>query len=140
MLVQNGTLHAGDIVIAGTAVGRVRAMSDENGKQMKEAGPSVPAEIIGLSEVPMAGDEFNAVEDEKMARSLAEQRREAAKQEEFKATARVSLDALARNKMRVVPGPLSQAMSVAGNYTPRGIMAPIVGRFYAKLGEGQAEA
>ena len=94
VLVQNGTLHAGDIVIAGTAVGRVRAMSDENGKQMKEAGPSVPAEIIGLSEVPMAGDEFNAVEDEKMARSLAEQRREAAKQEEFKATARVSLDAL----------------------------------------------
>ena len=52
-------------------------------------------------------------------------------------TARVSLDALARNKMRVVPGPLSQAMSVAGNYVPRGIMAPIVGRFYAKLGEGQ---
>ena len=94
VLVQNGTLHTGDIVIAGTAVGRVRAMSDERGKQMKEAGPSVPAEIIGLSEVPMAGDEFNAVEDEKMARSLAEQRREAAKQEEFKATARVSLDAL----------------------------------------------
>ena len=54
-------------------------------------------------------------------------------------TARISLDALARNKMRVVPGPLGQAMSVAGNYTPRGVMAPIVGRFYAKLGEGQAE-
>ena len=94
VLVQNGTLHAGDIVIAGTAVGRVRAMSNERGEQMKVAGPSVPAEIIGLSEVPMSGDEFNAVEDEKMARSLAEQRREQARQEEFKATARVSLDAL----------------------------------------------
>ncbi len=94
VLVQNGTLHAGDIVIAGTAVGRVRAMSNERGEQMKVAGPSVPAEIIGLSEVPASGDEFNAVEDEKMARSLAEQRREQARQEEFKATARVSLDAL----------------------------------------------
>ena len=94
VLVQNGTLHAGDIVIAGTAVGRVRAMSNERGEQMKTAGPSVPAEIIGLSEVPASGDEFNAVEDEKMARSLAEQRREQARQEEFKATARVSLDAL----------------------------------------------
>ena len=94
VLVQNGTLHTGDIVIAGTAVGRVRAMSNERGEQMKVAGPSVPAEIIGLSEVPASGDEFNAVEDEKMARSLAEQRREQARQEEFKATARVSLDAL----------------------------------------------
>ncbi len=94
ILVQNGTLHAGDVVIAGTAVGRVRAMTNENGKVVKVAGPSVPVEIIGLAEVPSAGDEFNAVEDEKMARSLAEQRRDAAKQEEFKANARVNLDDL----------------------------------------------
>ena len=94
VLVQNGTLHAGDIVIAGTAVGRVRAMTNDKGQSVKEAGPSVPVEIIGLSEIPNAGDEFNAVEDEKMARSLAEQRREKARQEEFKANARVSLDDL----------------------------------------------
>lgn len=94
VLVQNGTLHAGDIVIAGTAVGRVRAMMNDKGQSVKEAGPSVPVEIIGLSEIPNAGDEFNAVEDEKMARSLAEQRREKARQEEFKANARVSLDDL----------------------------------------------
>ncbi len=94
VLVQNGTLHAGDIVIAGTAVGRVRAMMNDKGKMVKEAGPSVPVEITGLAEVPNAGDEFNAVEDEKMARSLAEQRREAARQEEFRANARVSLDDL----------------------------------------------
>ena len=94
VLVQNGTLNAGDIVIAGTAVGRVRAMTNDMGRTVKVAGPSVPVEIIGLSEVPNAGDEFNAVEDEKMARSLAEQRREAARQEEFKAGARASLDDL----------------------------------------------
>ena len=94
VLVQNGTLHAGDIVIAGTAVGRVRAMVNERGQNLKEAGPGVPVEITGLAEVPSAGDEFNAVEDEKMARDLAEQRRHDAKQEEFKATARVSLDEL----------------------------------------------
>ena len=94
VLVQNGTLHTGDIVIAGTAVGRVRAMMNDKGKMVKEAGPSVPVEITGLAEIPNAGDEFNAVEDEKMARSLAEQRRETARQEEFKANARVSLDDL----------------------------------------------
>ena len=94
VLVQNGTLNTGDIVIAGTAVGRVRAMLNDKGKVVKVAGPSVPVEITGLSEVPNAGDEFNAVEDEKMARTLAEQRRESAKQEEFKANARMSLDAL----------------------------------------------
>ncbi|MBQ8352025.1 MAG: translation initiation factor IF-2, partial [Clostridia bacterium] len=94
VLVQNGTLRTGDIVIAGTAVGRVRAMMNDKGKIVKEAGPSVPVEITGLAEIPNAGDEFNAVEDEKMARSLAEQRREAARQEEFKATARASLDDL----------------------------------------------
>ncbi|MFA5562399.1 MAG: translation initiation factor IF-2 [Eubacteriales bacterium] len=94
VLVQNGTLHLGDIVIAGTTVGRVRAMMDDKGEAVLEAGPSVPVEIIGLAEVPAAGDEFNSVEDEKMARSLAEQRRDKAKQEAFKANAKVSLDDL----------------------------------------------
>jgi len=94
VLVQNGTLHAGDIVIAGTAVGRVRAMTNDKGKQLEEAGPSVPVEIIGLAEVPQAGDEFNAVEDERMARELAEQRKDKAKDEIFKANAKVSLDDL----------------------------------------------
>ncbi|MBP5427707.1 MAG: translation initiation factor IF-2 [Clostridia bacterium] len=94
VLVQNGTLHLGDIVIAGTAVGRVRSMIDDKGRRVKVAGPSVPVEINGLSEVPVAGDEFNGVEDEKMARSLAEQRREKAKQEEFNASRRANLDDL----------------------------------------------
>ena len=94
VLVQNGTLKSGDIVIAGTAVGRVRAMTDHKGMRLKEAGPSVPVEIIGLAEVPLAGDEFNAVEDERMARELADQRREKAKEAEFKANARASLNDL----------------------------------------------
>ena len=94
VLVQNGTLHSGDIVIAGTSVGRVRAMTDHNGKQMKVAGPSVPVEIIGLAEVPTAGDEFAAVEDERMARELADQRKAKAKEEVFKANARANLNDL----------------------------------------------
>ena len=94
VLVQNGTLHSGDIVIAGTAVGRVRAMTDHNRRSLKEAGPSVPVEIIGLADVPVAGDEFNAVADEKMARELADQRREQAKEEQFKANARANLNDL----------------------------------------------
>ena len=94
VLVQNGTLRNGDIVIAGTAVGRVRAMTDHNGKNLKEAGPSVPVEIIGLADVPLAGDEFNAVEDERMARTLADQRKAKAKEETFKANARANLDDL----------------------------------------------
>ena len=94
VLVQNGTLHNGDIVIAGTSVGRVRAMTDHNGKPMKSAGPSVPVEIIGLSEVPTAGDEFAAVEDERMARELADQRKDKAKEEVFKANARANLNDL----------------------------------------------
>ncbi len=94
VLVQNGTLHNGDIVIAGTAVGRVRAMTDHNGKQQKIAGPSVPVEIIGLAEVPVAGDDFAAVEDERMARELAEQRKAQAKEENFKANARANLNDL----------------------------------------------
>ncbi len=94
ILVQNGTLHAGDVVIAGTAVGHVRAMTDHNRKALKIAGPSVPVEITGLDSVPNAGDEFNAVKDEKMARELAEQRKAKAKEEIFKANAKVNLDDL----------------------------------------------
>ncbi len=94
VLVQSGTLHNGDIVIAGTAVGRVRAMTDHNGRSLKSAAPSVPVEIIGLAEVPSSGDEFNAVEDERMARTLADQRREKAKEEMFKANARANLNDL----------------------------------------------
>ena len=94
VLVQNGTLKSGDIVIAGTAVGRVRAMTDHNGKILKSAGPSVPVEIIGLAEVPTAGDEFAAVEDERMARELADQRKDKAKEEGFKANARANLNDL----------------------------------------------
>ena len=94
LLVQNGTLHTGDVVIAGTAVGHVRAMTDHTGRQLKEAGPSVPVEIIGLAEVPTAGDEFNAVADERMARELADNRRNKAKEEEFKANSRASLNDL----------------------------------------------
>ena len=94
VLVQNGTLRAGDIVIAGTSVGRVRAMTDDKGRIVKEAKPSVPVEIIGLAEVPSSGDEFNAVEDERMARELADQRRDKAKEEVFKANARANLNDL----------------------------------------------
>lgn len=94
ILVQNGTLRSGDIVIAGNAVGRVRAMTDENGRTVKAAGPSVPVEITGLSEVPTSGDEFNAVEDERMARELAERRKAKSHQDELNANAKVSLDDL----------------------------------------------
>ena len=94
VLVQNGTLHQGDYVIAGNAVGRVRVMTDDKGKTIKVAGPSVPVEIVGLDDVPQAGDELNAVEDERMARSLAEQRREKQRQEILAANARVNLDDL----------------------------------------------
>ena len=75
LLIQNGTLHQGDVIIAGTAVGRVRAMTDASGKKLSEAGPSVPVEIIGMSEAPGAGDDFHAVADERMARTLVEQRK-----------------------------------------------------------------
>jgi len=75
LLVQNGTLHSGDIIIAGTAVGRVRAMVDDKGSRLTEAGPSVPVEITGLGEVPGAGSTFNAVADERLARELVEQRK-----------------------------------------------------------------
>ena len=94
VLVQNGTLNAGDIIIAGTAVGRVRAMTDDDGKKIKSAGPSVPVEIIGLAEVPGAGDIFYAVDDERMARQLVEQRKEHEKEERNKAMHKVTLDNL----------------------------------------------
>ena len=94
VLVQNGTLHNGDIVIAGTSVGRVRVMTDHNGRSVKVAGPSVPVEITGLADVPDAGDEFEAVVDERMARELAEQRKAQAKEEVFKANARANLNDL----------------------------------------------
>ncbi len=94
VLVQNGTLKIGDVVIAGTAVGRVKAMKDDNGKHVKSAGPSVPVEIDGLSELPAAGDEFNAVENERMAKELADQRKFKAKDEMFKSNAKVNLEAL----------------------------------------------
>ena len=84
LLVQNGTLNQGDVIIAGTAVGRVRAMTDYRGKTLKTAGPSVPVEIIGMAEVPQAGDIFNAVADERMARQLAEERKQAEKDSQVK--------------------------------------------------------
>ena len=94
VLVQNGTLHQGDYVIVGNAVGRVRAMVDDKGRTVKTAGPSIPVEIIGLDDVPQAGDELNAVEDERMAKNLADQRREKLRQEILAANARVNLDEL----------------------------------------------
>ena len=94
ILVQNGTLHTGDVIIAGTAVGRVRVMTNYKGKTVKEAGPSVPVEITGLAEVPSAGDVFNAVEDERLAKELVEQRKHEAKEEQFKAYRKVTLDNL----------------------------------------------
>ena len=94
VLVQNGTLHQGDYVIVGNAVGRVRAMVDDKGKTVKVAGPSVPVEIIGLDDVPQAGDELNAVENERMAKDLAEQRKERLRQEILAANSRVNLDEL----------------------------------------------
>ena len=94
MLVQNGTLHQGDIVVAGTAVGRVRAMTNDRGRKVKEAGPSVPVEITGLDEVPQGGDIFNAVSDERLARQLVEQRKAKAKEELFNSRTKVTLDNL----------------------------------------------
>ena len=94
VLVQTGTLRTGDTIIAGTAVGRVRVMRDDKGRTVKEAGPSGPVEIMGLAEVPSAGDDFAAVEDEKLARELVEKRKFDAKEEQFKLYKKVSLDNL----------------------------------------------
>ncbi len=92
LLVQKGTLNHGDIIVAGTSVGRVRGMMDENGAKITAAGPSVPVEIIGLADVPSAGDEFNAVSDERLARELVEQRKQKAKEELWNAQQKVTLD------------------------------------------------
>ena len=94
VLVQNGTLHSGDIIVAGTAVGRVRAMTEDRGRRAEIAGPSVPVEIMGLDEVPTAGDIFNAVTDERLARELVEQRKTSAKEEQFSQYQKVTLDNL----------------------------------------------
>ena len=107
VLVQNGTLRTGDIIIAGTSVGRVRVMLDDRGNHVPEAGPSVPVEITGLAEVPSAGDIFNAVEDERLARELVEQRRHEQKEEAFKSYQKVTLDNLfsqiAQGEMKELP-------------------------------------
>lgn len=94
LLVQNGTLHTGDIIVAGTAVGRVRVMTNENGKELQEAGPAIPVEITGLQEAPQAGDTFDAVSDERLARELVEQRKSALKEELWGAQQKVTLDNL----------------------------------------------
>ena len=94
ILVQNGTLHSGDVIVAGTAVGRVRVMTNENGAELKTAGPSVPVEITGLAEVPSAGDSFDAVSDERLARQLVEQRKHKQKEETWNSRNKVTLDNL----------------------------------------------
>ena len=94
VLVQNGTLHKGDIIIAGTTVGRVRVMTNDKGERVQEAGPSVPVEITGLDEVPTGGDVFDAVSDERLARTLVDQRKAAKKEEIFSAQTKVTLDNL----------------------------------------------
>ena len=94
VLVQNGTLKVGDSIVAGTASGRVRAMIDHNGRRVKSAGPSVPVEVLGFSEVPEAGDILQAVSDDKLARQVAEERKERLRDTSIRATARASLDDL----------------------------------------------
>ena len=94
ILVQNGTLHSGDIIVAGNSVGRVRVMTNENGKELKIAGPSVPVEITGLAEVPAAGDAFDAVSDERLARQLVEQRKHKQKEDVWNSASKVTLDNL----------------------------------------------
>ena len=107
LLVQNGTLHKGDCLIAGTAVGRVRTMRNDKGVEIESAGPSTPVEITGLTEVPTAGDIFEAVEDERLARELADKRTTEAKEKQFAAYTKVTLDNLfdqmAQNEMKELP-------------------------------------
>ncbi len=107
LLVQNGTLHSGDIIIAGTSVGRVRQMRNDRGQVVESAGPSIPVEITGMTEVPAAGDIFNAVEDERLARELVEQRRSEQKEAQFKSYQKVTLDNLfsqiAEGEMKELP-------------------------------------
>lgn len=94
VLVQNGTLRAGDTIVAGATVGRVRSMMDDKGRRVTEAGPSVPVEITGLGDVPVGGDTFDAVSDERLARELVEQRLNEQKEETFRAQTKVTLDNL----------------------------------------------
>ncbi len=94
VLVQNGTLKAGDTIVAGATVGRVRSMMDDKGRRVTEAGPSVPVEITGLGDVPVGGDTFDAVSDERLARELVEQRLNDQKEEVFRAQTKVTLDNL----------------------------------------------
>lgn len=94
LLVQNGTLHVGDSILVGTTYGRIRAMFDDKGKKIKSAGPSIPVEILGLSEVPAAGDKFHATKDEKTARDMAEKRKEKQRTEHLQTTNKVSLEDL----------------------------------------------
>ncbi|MBR5496747.1 MAG: translation initiation factor IF-2, partial [Clostridia bacterium] len=94
LLVQNGTLRSGDTIVAGTAVGRVRVMTDYKGQKVDEAGPSVPVEIAGLTEAPNAGDAFDAVSDERLARELVEQRKQQEKEAQFNSVQKVTLDNL----------------------------------------------
>ena len=94
LLVQNGTLKSGDTIVAGMSVGRVRVMTNDRGQRVDEAGPSVPVEITGLVDVPQAGDTFDAVSDERLARELVEQRKREAKEEEFNQFHKVTLDNL----------------------------------------------
>ncbi|MBV1822270.1 translation initiation factor IF-2, partial [Bacteroidales bacterium MSK.15.36] len=93
LIVQNGTLHSGDSIIVGTTYGRIRAMFDDKGRKIKSAGPSIPVEILGLSEVPSAGDRFYVVKDEKTAREMAEKRKEKSRNE-YLSTNKVSLEDL----------------------------------------------
>lgn len=107
ILVQNGTLHTGDVLIAGSSVGRIRVMTNDKGEVVTEAGPSIPVEITGLAEVPAAGDTFNVVEDERLARELVEQRKYQAKEEIFATYQKVTLDNLfsqiSEGEMKVLP-------------------------------------
>lgn len=94
LLVQSGTLSVGDSILVGSTYGRIRAMFNDDGKKIKSAGPSMPVEILGLSEVPAAGDRFNEVKDEKTARDMAEKRKEKLKIETLNSNHRVSLEDL----------------------------------------------
>ncbi|NLO35719.1 MAG: translation initiation factor IF-2 [Clostridiaceae bacterium] len=94
VLVQRGTLHTGDTLVTGSIFGHIRAMTDDRGKQVKEAGPSIPVEVLGLQEVPEAGELFYAVTDEKVARSLAERRRSQQREQQLRASSRMTLDSL----------------------------------------------
>lgn len=94
LLVQNGTIHVGDSIIVGSTYGRIRAMFDDKGKKIKSAGPSIPVEILGLSEVPAAGDRFHQVKDEKTAREMADKRKEKLRAEYLQSTHKVSLEDL----------------------------------------------